>query len=152
MKSRCIYSRNIASELSNVRFVVEELISCLLHNCGELCEEVLFDLKVILNEVLVNAILHGNHGDESKRVKIDAGITEKDDVFLIIEDEGSGYDFEGICEKHKPAVTDLDDMIESGRGIMIVKGLCDKVKVNRKGNKIIILKRIEKSQPAAKHV
>ncbi len=35
---------------------------------------------------------------------------------------------------------------------MIVKGLCDKIKVNKKGNKIAILKSIEKSQPAAKHV
>ncbi|NLH96982.1 MAG: ATP-binding protein [Clostridiaceae bacterium] len=152
MKSRCIYSSTISSELSNVRLVVEELISCLKRNCGELCEEVLFDFRVILNEVLVNAILHGNHGDESKRVKIDAGTTEKGDVFLIIEDEGSGYDFESVCKKHKTAVTDLEDMIESGRGIMIVKSLCDKVKVNRKGNKIIILKSIEKALPEAEHV
>lgn len=152
MKSRCIYSSNISSELSNVRLVVDELISCLQHNCGKLCEEVLFDLKVILNEVLVNAILHGNHGDESKKVKIDAGTTEKGDVFLIIEDEGSGYDYESLCEKHKTAVMDLDEMIESGRGIMIVKGLCDKVKVNKKGNKIVILKSIDKTHPTAEHV
>ena len=152
MKRRCIYSSNISSELSNVRFVVWELINCLQHNCGELCEEVLFDLKVILNEVLINAILHGNRGDESKRVKIDAGITEKGDVFLVIEDEGTGYDFDEICAKHKSAAANLDDIIESGRGIMIVKGLCDKIKVNKKGNKIAILKSIEKSQPAAKHV
>jgi len=152
LKSRCVYSSNIPSELSNVRFVVEELISCLQHNCGELCEEVLFDLKVILNEVLVNAIMHGNREDESKKVKIDAGITEKGDVFLIIEDEGSGYDYEEICEKHKSTVTNVDDMVENGRGIMIVKGLCDKVKVNKKGNKIIILKSIEKTHPSSKHV
>jgi len=43
-------------------------------------------------------------------------------------------------------------MSESGRGIMIVKSLCDKVKVNRKGNKIIILKSIEKALPEAEHV
>jgi serine/threonine-protein kinase RsbW len=152
LKSRCIYSSNIPSELGKVRFVAEELINCLQHNCSELCEDFLFDLRVILNEVLVNAILHGNHGDESKRVKVDAGIAESGDFYLIIEDEGSGFDFDGICKQHKTTVTSLDDMIESGRGIMIIKGLCDKVKVNKKSNKIIIYKRIEKAHPAAKHI
>ncbi|HOA55514.1 MAG: ATP-binding protein [Acetivibrionales bacterium] len=152
MKSRCIYSTDIPSELSKVRLVVEELISRLQQNCGELCDEVLFDFKVILNEILINAILHGNHGDKSKKVKIDAGVTEKGEVFLIIEDEGSGYDFDEICQKNESSVPNPDDMIESGRGIMIVKGLCDKVKVNKKGNKITILKRIEKTHKVIKHI
>jgi len=107
-------------------------------------DETVFDLRVILNEVLINAIMHGNHEDASKNVKIDAGITENGDVFLIIEDEGAGYDYSEICSRNE-SLSEADYMNESGRGMMIIKGLCDRVKVNKKGNKIVIVKKIDKS-------
>ncbi len=144
LRSRCIYSNYIPSVLEKIRTVVDELIISLQNDCGEMYDENIFDLRVILNEVLVNAILHGNHGDASKKVKIDAGITDNDEFFLIIEDEGCGYNFTEVCNRHKTSITDLDLMNESGRGIMLVKGLCDKVKVNKKGNKIVVMKKIEK--------
>ena len=138
--------------LGRIETVVDDLLRSLQNDCGQMYDETIFDLKVILNEVLVNAIMHGNHEDASKRVKIEAGFIDEEDIFLIIEDEGCGYDFKEICKKHRSGITELDHLNERGRGMMIIKGLCDKVKVNKKGNKIVIVKRIEKSSPAAKHI
>lgn len=144
MRSRCVYKNNIPSILDEIGIVAADLISCVQKSYGEMDEETVFDLKVIINEVLINAIMHGNNKDAAKSVKIDAGLTEDDSLFLIIEDEGHGYDYSEVCKGHKSYVTNPFDMIESGRGMKIVKGLCEKVKVNKRGNKVIIFKRIGK--------
>ena len=142
MKSRCVYKNHIPRILGEISIVAADLISCLQKNYSDLDDETVFDLKVIINEVLINAIKHGNNQDAAKSVKIDAGLTEDDSLLLIIEDEGVGYDYSEICKGHKSYLTDPFDMIESGRGMKLVKGLCEKVKVNKKGNKVIIVKRI----------
>ncbi len=153
MKSLGFYSSSVPSTIDSIRIVVEELISSLQRECGELNESFLFELKVILNELLINAIRHGNLEDENKGVKINAGIGLHGKLYIIIEDEGCGYDFVHTCDQLKPFCEDTQtsDMSESGRGILILRSLCDKVKVNSKGNKIIVLKEITNNQSTAGH-
>jgi serine/threonine-protein kinase RsbW len=69
--------------------------------CGDLEDSILFELRVVLSEMLVNAIRHGNREDENKTVKIRAGIVDDGNLFIIVEDEGSGYDFKNIWKRHK---------------------------------------------------
>lgn len=149
MKSLGFYSSFVPSTINSIRIVVEELISSLQRKCGVLDESILFELKVILNELLINAIRHGNMEDESKGVKINAGIGAHGKLYIIIEDEGCGYDYVHTCNRLKPFCEDTQpsNMTESGRGILILRSLCDKVKVNSKGNKIVILKEIAHNQP-----
>ena len=100
----------------------------------------MFEIKVILNELLQNAIRHGNKEDSSKEVKIRAGI-DNSFVYFIIEDEGKGFDIN--CNGQSESFMDICDLKENGRGILIVKNLCDRVKYNSKGNKIVVLKMID---------
>lgn len=153
MKCLDVYCNYVPSKLNSIQIVVDELISNLQNSYGELSESILFELKVILNEALINAIRHGNGEDEKKLVKIKAGLSVHDVMFIIIEDEGCGYNFIDVCSSTKAykCSSELPEMSESGRGIMIVRSLCDKVKVNAKGNKIVIVKRISRLQPATEH-
>jgi serine/threonine-protein kinase RsbW len=153
VKSLGFYSSSVPSKINCIRIVVEELISSLQRECGVLEESVLFELKVILNELLINAIRHGNMEDESKGVKINAGISVHGKLYIIIEDEGCGYDYVHTCDQLKPLCeeTQTADIAESGRGIMILRGLCDKVKVNSKGNKVIVVKEIALNQSSSGH-
>jgi serine/threonine-protein kinase RsbW len=105
----------------------------------------LFELRVILNELILNAIRHGNRGNREKNVRITAGIVECRRIFLIIEDEGDGY--ENTCLQKDECCTGLENMDigsvkETGRGILIVTCLCDSIRYNKKGNKVVILKGI----------
>ncbi|MGE5613493.1 MAG: ATP-binding protein [Bacillota bacterium] len=148
MKCLKTYNNVIPSNINNVRTVIDDLI-CNLCDClnGGLNDSVIFDLKVVLNEMIINAIRHGNKEDENKSVKIKAGIAVNKNLFIIIEDEGSGYNFKDICDRCKSydETVDVLETKDCGRGIMIVRGLCDRVKVNAKGNKIVILKRINET-------
>lgn len=139
-----IYSTSVPSSLNSISKVVDEFVCNLRNSYGKVSECTLFELKVILNEVLINAIRHGNGEDISKCVKVDARITGQGTISIIVEDEGGGYDFNHICNNRKPLCDEADPlgMCENGRGIMIVRSLCDNVKVNAKGNKIILAKKI----------
>ena len=144
LKSRGIYSTCVPSSINSIAIIVNELIHSLQNCYGNINDCTLFELKVILNEVLINAVRHGNREDERKIVKVDAGISGQGVMFIIVEDEGSGYDFRDTCSCSKPFcdMTDPLKASESGRGIMIVRSLCDNVKVNARGNKIVIAKSI----------
>jgi serine/threonine-protein kinase RsbW len=147
LKCLNIYTNVIPSNIKNIRPVIGDLVCKLRDCCGDLEDSILFELRVVLSEMLVNAIRHGNREDENKTVKIRAGIVDDGNLFIIVEDEGSGYDFKNIWKRHKSCNETVSPLeIEScGRGTMIVRGLCDKVKVNAKGNKIVVLKNISKT-------
>lgn len=144
MKSLKVYSNLVPSNINNIGIIVDGLLNSLQNTCGQLNDTTLFDLKVILNELLINAIMHGNRESESKSVKINADITNENILYIIIEDEGCGYDYSKLCSEQAshPCDTGHEDACECGRGLKIVKCLCDQVKVNSKGNKIVIEKRI----------
>lgn len=105
-------------------------------------DDILFELRVVLNELMVNAVIHGNKNDSSKHIKISYGITERNNVFFTVEDDGEGYDYkfllDGLEESTKTIA--FENLRDCGRGILIVKGLCEKMEFNQKGNRIFIMK------------
>lgn len=144
MKALDIYNKCIPSCINRIGEMVADILESIEKSYGQVDECALFDLRVVLNEILLNAIKHGNRGDETKLVKVYTGITSEGYALIAVEDEGSGYDYGCICSGHNPIAADHDicDCKENGRGIMIVKSLCDSVEVNARGNKITVLKKL----------
>lgn len=140
MKVLKLCDLRITSELSNIRNSVNNIVNFIFETHGPLKEHVLFEIKVILNELLQNAIRHGNKEDREKQVKIRVGVSDNN-VYFIIEDEGEG--FTNRCGEQQESFVDMCDMKENGRGLIIVSNLCDRVKYNIKGNKVVILKRLD---------
>lgn len=140
-----VYSKAIPSRIEIVSGIVSEIIQNVLESCKTIHDDILFELRVILHELIINAIIHGNKENKDKLVEINAGITNGKRLVLVVSDEGEGYDYNSYlkrCEK-KMETFCWDDMEEKGRGIQIVKGLCDNIEFNQKGNKIYIIKSLE---------
>lgn len=140
MKVLKLYDLVISSELCNIRSSINNIVDFILECHGPLREDALFEIKVVLDELLQNAIIHGNNQDSSKQVKIRIGISNNF-VYFIVEDEGKG--FEHKCIGKSESIMDICDLKECGRGVLIVKNLCDSVRFNSKGNKIVVLKRLD---------
>jgi len=87
-----------------------------LSDSSDVSEDVLFEIKVILNELLQNAI-NTVIKNASKSVEVSVGITADNHVYLIVEDEGEGYDLDCVCAKEEvpEEVTDVCDLKENGR-------------------------------------
>ena len=128
---------NIPSRISDIRYAVDEVLALLKEIKAE--ESVVFDIRLSLEEALINAIKYGNRFDE--RLSVDIDFLHNDNkVTITVEDKGGGFDYNGI-----PDPTKEDNLLKSkGRGIFLIRHLMDNVEYNEKGNRIIMTKYLRK--------
>jgi serine/threonine-protein kinase RsbW len=107
-------------------------------------DQMLFEIKVVLNELIVNAICHGNNCDANKVTYVTIKLINNDYLYISVKDEGYGFN-QKINEKCSDNYIELVNkcMCEHGRGLFIVDKLCDKVKFNKCGNRVSIIKHIQ---------
>lgn len=104
-------------------------------------EDTLFEIKVILNELIVNAICHGNNCDDNKATYVTVKIVRDSHLYVSVKDEGCGL-------SQRIELKKLDEYLESnnnsynehGRGLIIVEQLCDRIKFSKCKNKVSIIK------------
>ncbi len=95
-------------------------------------QEKLFDIKVILNELVINGAIHGNQEDLRKKVYLNLLI--KDDFLkIIVSDEGRGV-------SHDTSSYDCGEKKCNGRGLVIVEALTDQLILNH--NEVIAIKNL----------
>jgi serine/threonine-protein kinase RsbW len=81
-----------------------------------------------VSEAVINSIQHGNQNDKHKQISIHAKY-HNESVSLRISDEGDGFDFNNLGDPTKP-----DNLKkESGRGIHIIKSLCEEIEFKEEG-------------------
>ena len=137
----------VPGTIKSIQKVVKE-VTCYFQTYYSTIDEcTLFELKVILNELVLNAVKHGSKEDYSKCIEIVAGVTKNEDMFLMVKDKGEGYDYKCMMRQYENTQDIFDDISnikETGRGILIVKSLCDRIMFNKKGNTVIVVKKIKK--------
>ncbi|NLY42415.1 MAG: ATP-binding protein [Clostridiaceae bacterium] len=145
MKKACSYAVEIPADTRHIGCSVKEIL-CFFQMHGVIEEDILFELKVILNELVINAVVHGNKEDKNKWVRIKAGMYAQDKVYIIVEDEGEDYSWsENTCYDVKGIQKEEVEWFclnESGRGFVIISSLCDYVKRNKKGNRVMVIKKL----------
>jgi len=122
--------QTIKSDLINVRLTMEDILEELCKIIND--ESLLFDIRLILNELVVNSALHGNNCDTDKFVKLFLEIRDKK-IKIEVVDEGCGFIYDR---------TDYDplELRCCGRGLVIVDGLSDEFYVDK--NKVVSIKYI----------
>jgi serine/threonine-protein kinase RsbW len=89
----------------------------------------LFPIEMLLRESLNNAIIHGNSGDDSKKVQAEIRIGTKW-IRLSVTDEGSGF------KRRKPKLDPPDPNADRGRGLAIYALYAERVSFNSRGNRV----------------
>lgn len=124
-----MYKGSVCSELDAIKDFVENTLENLKAILDD--RDLMFDIKLILNELIVNGALHGNECLESKSVELCLQIYE-DKVVIEVMDEGKGIaDFD--LGRYNP--TDLKSW---GRGLVLVSGLSDEFYVDK--NRVVSIK------------
>ncbi|MBP1924836.1 serine/threonine-protein kinase RsbW [Sedimentibacter acidaminivorans] len=111
--------KKVQSDINIVKNVVEDI---LLDIRDGLTESNFFNTKLILNELIINGVKHGNLDDINKSLFIDV-LVNNSCLIIKVSDEGKGIKY-----KHKKLGE--YDFCENGRGLMLVEGLADKVDIN----------------------
>ena len=97
----------------------------------QVSEDTFANMMTCLNEIAINAIVHGNKLDENKKVIVNADVDPKR-VIWTITDEGEGFDYDHLPDP--TAEENLENL--TGRGVFIVKQLADQCIFNTKGNEV----------------
>jgi serine/threonine-protein kinase RsbW len=124
------YSGTVCSDLEMIKSFIDDILKKL--NKIIVNNDTMFDIKLILNELVINGVLHGNDAIISKCVKLSLEV-EEDKITIQVEDEGKGIDYD--CKSYDP-----DSLKCCGRGLVIVNGLSDEFYIQK--NKVIAVKRI----------
>lgn len=123
----------ISSDLSRVQKTSAEVLNFL--KPLTLSGGAAFDIRLCLEEALINAIKYGNA--LNKNLKVRLGVSYgKGRVKISVEDEGPGFDPGRVkdCTRGENLVRNC------GRGVYLMRQLMDEVKYSPKGNRVEMVK------------
>jgi len=115
--------RVIPSDLSLLDGAVDEITAAIDRAA---CWEDTESIGLAVREALINAMVHGNHCDPTRAVRVSVAVNEDCDLLITVEDSGSGFDPSGIADP--TAAQNL--LADHGRGIFLMKQLMDQVDFN----------------------
>ncbi len=128
---------------------VVQVVSEHLGRLAGLDDDALHWVTVAVRESVINAIKHGNSGDEQKQVHVD--FTPLDAVAprgiaIRVRDEGPGFDPDSVPDPLAP-----ENLLKnSGRGIFLIRSFMDEVALQRAaegGMEIVMVKRAGSAHP-----
>jgi len=148
-------------KLYNDIHLISSVTDFIFANVDYLFGEVSF-MKIGLQEILINAIEHGNldityeekqqlltSGEYQNVLREMAALPENNDKYvdikvfstpdylkIVVEDMGEGFDLSEIPDPENPE----NFLNESGKGIMMTLNAYDEVVYNEKGNRVTLLK------------
>jgi anti-sigma regulatory factor (Ser/Thr protein kinase) len=100
------------------------------------------EIKLGLQEALVNAAKHGNQLDPQKSIHVKFYRT-KEGFFWVISDEGEGFNPSCCCRVAQ--IPDLPpEEAENGRGMCLLLQIFDQVHWNSQGTQLKLCKQIKK--------
>lgn len=101
------------------------------------------ELRLGLQEALVNAAKHGNNMDPGKKIFVRFS-TASDEYWWVISDQGDGFDQPADCPvelNEKPPAHEQ----ECGRGMYILHQIFDQVHWNSQGNELKLCKQVRRT-------
>ena len=102
-----------------------------------LAEGVLFDVRLCLEEALINAMKYGNRLQKDQKVRLAVEV-DGDEMRFTVEDNGEGFDVSKLKD-----CTKSDNLLRnSGRGVYLIHQLMDSVRYNSKGNCLVMAKKL----------
>lgn len=100
------------------------------------------EIRLGLQEALVNAAKHGNKLDPSKTVVVKFSCKKKE-YSWVISDQGSG--FISTSESPLDSVDIPSEDAENGRGFFILHTIFDQVNWNRQGNQLRLCRKLDQT-------
>ena len=136
MQKEVVKNWLVPSDLSEIQKISAKVLAFL--KPLSLSEAYQFDVRLCLEEALINAMKYGNQLRRSVPVSLRVGY-DSSRVWIRVEDQGDGFDVKELGD-----CTRGDSLTKhSGRGVHLIHQLMDEVQYNDKGNEILMVKLIQ---------
>lgn len=129
----------VPSLLSEVQITSERVL--LFLKPLALTEALSFDIRLCLEEALINAMKYGNKLKADLKVKLNVEFTA-DEIQITIEDRGEGFDHKNL----KDCTRENNLLRNGGRGVYLIHQLMDQVVYNAKGNRLVMIKFLKNAE------
>jgi serine/threonine-protein kinase RsbW len=134
-------SRTVKLEIAS-RFEMLDMVQTVLTHLSGIVgfdDDAAHHMSVAVRESVVNAIKHGNRGDETKRVCVQFTL-HTDALEVSVQDQGTGFDPDLVPNPLEP-----ENLLKaSGRGIFFMRSFMNDVKYafpSRGGTVVTMLKK-----------
>jgi serine/threonine-protein kinase RsbW len=87
-------------------------------------EDEQYKISMAVRECVINALKHGNRGDESKQVRLNFSL-QPDRLVVQVGDQGGGFDLREVPDP----LADENLLRNSGRGLFLVRCFMDELRV-----------------------
>ncbi len=124
------YYGSVCSDLHTVKDFLDDLIIKLTGIIKN--KDIIFDIRLILNELVINGAIHGNHCMDTKCVSLSLELIDNK-IKIEVRDEGAGINFD--IKEYNP-----EDLLYGGRGLVLVNGLSDELYIDK--NRVVAIKHI----------
>jgi len=99
---------------------------------------------IVVRELLMNAIIHGNRDRRDLEVKCRIEHLGQDTFRVTVEDQGEGFNYGSVdMDVHG------DPRQLVNRGYVLIKRLADEIRFNEEGNRVAVLVRLQKGMAGA---
>lgn len=131
----------LPSRTSVISSFVDELMRFLrfFMEQGDTAREAEEGIETALHEALANAVIHGNHENQEKRVLVACRCSMDGEVLISVRDEGEGFDSRVVADPTEAQRL----LLTHGRGIHLMKALMDEVWFEEKGTVVRMRKRMK---------
>jgi len=131
---RLQFEREIPSTIEAAESVINDAMSLVRRT--ETGRQYEHEIELALREAVANAIMHGNRSDPSKRVHVCCACDSHDRIFIIVQDEGTGFEPHALQDP-----TRSENLLAThGRGIFMINQLMDRVQFDKGGREIRMVK------------
>ncbi len=135
-----LFSKKVTGcESSCIRSLIQDMMDSIkgwkkLSPCDE------YEIRLILNELIANGTVHGNKRLCDKSITAKIEVIDHETIQITVQDEGTGFDYRSFFSSNYPC--DINPFSEGGRGLKLIKAICDDIAFNHTGNQIRICKSI----------
>ncbi|MBL7069441.1 MAG: ATP-binding protein [Candidatus Omnitrophica bacterium] len=126
-------SIKMPSDIKKIRKVIARIVDLLVERNVD--KSHMFDIRLSVEEAIINAIEHGNKKDKNLIVDISFAIDDEK-IEVAVEDQGGGFDH----TKMPDPTTNGNVLRAHGRGVYLIHKLMDRVQYNDRGNRIKLIK------------
>jgi serine/threonine-protein kinase RsbW len=127
---------SLRNDLSEIR-----TLHAALNEFGEkhgLSEEVVFDVRLALEEIITNVIRYGYDDAEEHRITVRLGLGAED---LTVEERDDGSPFNPLNASEPDTSIPLDEREPGGLGIFLTRKAMDDMRYSRERNMNILMMR-----------
>ncbi len=117
------------NKLSQLQEAIEDIAQILPESNEAL------DIILVIHELSINGLEHGNLFDEGKKISIDLVILTGEYITATIHDQGNGFDWKSKLG----APLELEGVSERGRGLALSAVFSKEIYYNHSGNKVVVV-------------